>query len=145
MTESKKEVVGHLSPEELEERIRDRKIDAVILRRLLFIKALYAGQSVPRASKEVGVCKATGYKWLDRWNENGLKGLEPNYGGGRPSKLTKEQKEKLKTILKERDDWTTKEVNHAMSSVDDDPIIGFLELIKSLDELKGVLTNLVKV
>jgi len=38
-----------------------------------------------------------------------LEGLKPNYGGGRPSELSEEQKEELKTILKERDDWRTKE------------------------------------
>ncbi|MHC1566552.1 MAG: helix-turn-helix domain-containing protein, partial [Candidatus Syntropharchaeia archaeon] len=43
-------------------------------------------------------------------NKQGLEGLKPNYGGGRPSELSKEQKEELKVILKERDDWTTKEV-----------------------------------
>ena len=36
--------------------------------------------------------------------------MKPNYGGGRPSELSEEQKEELKAILKERDDWTTREV-----------------------------------
>ncbi|MBM4241243.1 MAG: hypothetical protein FJ150_06230 [Euryarchaeota archaeon] len=34
----------------------------------------------------------------------------PKYGGGRPSKLTSEQKEDLKRILTERDDWTNSEI-----------------------------------
>jgi len=105
-----KEVVRWLSPEELNKEIRNRKIEAVILRKLLFIKVLYAGKSVPQAADEVGVSKVTGYAWLDEWNEKGLEGLKPNYGGGRPSELSEEQKEELKAILKERDDWTTREV-----------------------------------
>jgi putative transposase len=105
-----KEVVRWLSPEELNKEIRNRKIEAAILRKLLFIKALYAGKSVPQAADDVGVSKVTGYAWLDEWNEKGLEGLKPSYGGGRPSELSEEQKEELKAILEERNDWTTKEV-----------------------------------
>lgn len=46
----------------------------------------------------------------ERWNEDGCEGLIPKYGGGRPSKLTSEQKEDLKRILTERDDWTNSEI-----------------------------------
>ncbi len=105
-----KDIVRWLTPEELNREIRNRKIEAVVLRKLLFIKALYAGKSVPQAAEEVRVSKVTGYVWLNEWNERGLEGLKPNYGGGRPSELSKEQKEELKAILKSRDDWTTKEV-----------------------------------
>ena len=44
-----------------------------------------------------------------------MHGLKPNYGGGRPSKLTEEQKEELKEILKEKD-WTTKEVQELIEA-----------------------------
>jgi len=40
----------------------------------------------------VGVSKVIGYVWLERWNKQGLEGLKPNYGGGRPSELSEEQK-----------------------------------------------------
>jgi len=105
-----KEVVRWLTPEELNREIKNRKIEALILRKLLFIKSLYAGKSVPQAAEEVGISKVTGYAWLDEWNEKGLEGLKPSYGGGRPAELSEEQKEQLKAILKERNDWTTKEV-----------------------------------
>jgi len=36
--------------------------------------------------------------------------LIPRYAGGRPSKLTKEQKDKLLELLKQKDNWTTEEV-----------------------------------
>ncbi len=48
--------------------------------------------------------------WLERWNENGYDGIIPSFAGGRPSKLTDEEKIELKEILKERDDWKTKEI-----------------------------------
>ena len=63
----------------------------------------------------MGVSKVIGYVWLENWNEKGLEGLKPNYGGGRPSELTEEQKEELKKILEKRDDWTTREVRELIN------------------------------
>ena len=77
---------------------------------MLFVKFLYGGKSVSEAARELGINKVTGYIWLEEWNENVLEGLKPKYRSGRPPKLDKKQKEELKSILKKRDDWTTKEV-----------------------------------
>jgi len=83
---------------------------------LYFIRHLYRGMSVEEAAELVGVTKATGYAWLKRWNTRGYEGLIPEFGGGRPSKLTEEQKEKLKEMLKGRDSWTTKEVQEQIEA-----------------------------
>ncbi|MHC1567198.1 MAG: helix-turn-helix domain-containing protein, partial [Candidatus Syntropharchaeia archaeon] len=103
------EVLKHLPAEELDKRIKKLKKDTKVLQRL-YLRHPYRAMSVKEAADLVGVTKATGYAWLKRWNSNGYEGLKPNYGGGRPSKLTEEQKEELKEMLKEKDSWTTKEV-----------------------------------
>ncbi|MBW9221069.1 transposase [Methanothermococcus sp. SCGC AD-155-M21] len=103
------ELIKHLSEEELDRKIREQK-DARVLKRLCFVRHLYSGMSVKKAADLIGVTKATGYSWLKRWNSKGYRGLIPEFGGGRPPKLTEEDKEKLKNILKEKDSWTTKEV-----------------------------------
>ena len=102
-------VVKHLPAEELDKRIKKLEKDTRVLKRLYFIRYLYRGVSVEEAADLVGVTKATGYAWLKRWNSNGYEGLIPEFGGGRPSKLTEEQKEELREVLKEKE-WTTKEV-----------------------------------
>ncbi|MGC9167198.1 MAG: helix-turn-helix domain-containing protein, partial [Thermoplasmata archaeon] len=51
-----------------------------------------------------------GYYWQDAWNNKGFEGLIPNFGGGRPSKLTDPQKEDLIKLLSKRNDWTTVEI-----------------------------------
>ncbi len=107
-----KEPVKWLTVEELNKEIQNKKVCAEILRRLVFVKQLYKGWSVPQAAEEVGVSKVIGYEWLERWNKKGLDGLEPNYGGGRPPDLSLDEKEELKEILSERDDWSTKGVKH---------------------------------
>ncbi|RZN14015.1 MAG: transposase [Methanosarcinales archaeon] len=39
----------------------------------------------------------------------------PKFAGGRPSKLTASQKEKLKKILEDNSNWTTKDVQLLIS------------------------------
>ena len=76
----------------------------------------YEGKSVELASNLVGVAKPVGYDWQERWNESGYEGLIPRYAGGRPSKLSDQQKEKLQLLLKEKNVWTTDEVRLLISS-----------------------------
>lgn len=100
----------HITKEELLKRIKTFETDTKVLRRLYFIKHRYEGASVDESSRLVGVAKPVGYSWQKRWNEDGYNGLIPRYAGGRPSKLSDNQKEKLQLLLKEKDLWTTDEV-----------------------------------
>jgi len=99
-----------MSVEELDKRIKSLEKDVKVLRRLYFVKNRYLGDSVEEASRKVGITKMMGYEWQNRWNKEGYAGLIPRYAGGRPSKLTDDQKGELKAFLKERDDWTTGEI-----------------------------------
>jgi putative transposase len=100
----------HLSSEELLKHIKSLEKDTRVLQRLYFVKHRYEGASVDEASKLVGISKPVAYQWQERWNQDGYEGLKPRFSGGCPSKLTDDQKEKLKAMLYERDDWSTKEV-----------------------------------
>ena len=46
----------------------------------------------------------------ESWNREGFSGLTPRFAGGKPSRLSEEQKVELKSILERRDDWATEEV-----------------------------------
>ena len=100
----------HMTNEDLLKQIKTLETDTKILQRLYFIKHRYDGISVEEASRLVGVAKPVGYAWQERWNEEGYNGLIPRYAGGRPSKLSKQQKEKLYLLLKEKEVWTTEDV-----------------------------------
>jgi putative transposase len=106
----------HMTQEELQRRIKTLETDTKILQRLYFIKYRYDGESVEKSSQLVGVAKPVGYAWQERWNESGYEGLIPRYAGGRPSKLSDQQKEKLRSLLKEKDVWTTDEVRLLISN-----------------------------
>lgn len=100
----------HMTQEELLRRIKSLETNTKILQRLYFIKHRYDGASVEEASRLAGVAKPAGYAWQKRWNEDGYDGLIPRYAGGRPSKLSDQQKEELLLLLKNKDVWTTDEV-----------------------------------
>ncbi len=106
----------HMTNEELQRRIRMLETNTKILQRLYFIKHRYEGKSVEESSHLVGVAKPVGYEWQERWNKNGYDGLIPLYAGGRPSKLSDQQKEQLQLMLRERNSWTTDEVRLLISN-----------------------------
>src|SRR3989338_7152375 len=103
-----KEVVKHISQEELKVLIRKEK-DKHKFERLVFINRLYLGDTAPEACKTLCISNQTGYEWLEAWNEKGYEGLNPNFGGGRPPKITKIEKEQLREKLRGKN-WFTSQV-----------------------------------
>ncbi len=99
-----------ISAEELDRRIKTLEKDTRVLKRLYFIRYRYDGDSVESASEKVGVYKMVGYQWQNRWNDSGYDGLIPRFAGGKPPKLTQEKMDRLRDILKDRNDWTTEDV-----------------------------------
>jgi putative transposase len=104
---SKKKVEAHLDLNGIEKEIKKRKIDATVMKRLIFIKSMFEHDDVLLASKVVGVSLSTGYLWLRRWNAEGLKGLIPKFTGGPRPQLSEEDYEKLDKILKNTPNLTT--------------------------------------
>jgi len=101
--------------EELNRKIKSVEKDVKILKRLYFIKFRYNGDSVEKASEKVGVTKRIGYIWQNRWNEKGYEGIIPRYAGGRPSKISEQQKKELEQILRRKESWTTNEIKDVIS------------------------------
>jgi putative transposase len=101
--------------EDLNRKIKSVEKDVKILKRLYFIKFRCSGDSVEKASEKVGVTKRIGYIWQNRWNEMGYEGIIPRYAGGRPSKISEQQKSELEKILRRKESWTTKEIKDVIS------------------------------
>ncbi|RZN14448.1 MAG: IS630 family transposase, partial [Methanosarcinales archaeon] len=85
-------IVRHMSVEELTKRIKSTEKNVKILQRLYLIKFRYEGLSVEKAAKRVEISKPVAYIWQNRWNEAGYDGLKPKFAGGKPSKLSIQQK-----------------------------------------------------
>jgi transposase len=96
------EIADHLGIGDLNEIISECKTQIRFFKRLMFIKSLMQGSTIFEATEFVGYSERTGYNWLKSYNQKGLDGLVPNFGGGRPSFLTEEQLKELHEILKDK-------------------------------------------
>ena len=103
-----RKLIKHISTEELKVLVRKEK-NKHKFERLVFINRLYLGDTVPDACKTLCISNQTGYEWLKAWNENGYEGLNPDFGGGRPPKITKIDKEQLREKLRGKN-WFTSQV-----------------------------------
>jgi len=109
------EVVEHLSNEELDNAINvAQKTDETrLVRRLCFVKTLYEGKTQQHAGAAVGVSQPTSSRWARAWNQDGIEGLRPRFGGGRPPKLTPTQWDDICAVLEDDQPWTPREI-HAL-------------------------------
>jgi transposase len=102
-TSQRSHLMRHLSESELDQAIEEaQKGDETrLVRRLCFIKNLYQGDTRKQAGRRVGISRSTTRRWARAWNESGIEGLRPRFGGGRPPKLSSEQFEELCVILED--------------------------------------------
>lgn len=105
MARPRKTIERHLDEDELDRALEaaQREGDARLLRRLCLVENLYAGDTLADAGTRVGVSQATASRWADAWNEAGVDGLRPSFGGGRPPKLDPAERARLREILREFD------------------------------------------
>jgi len=75
--------------EPLSEEVHDRAVNetqnvdgARLVRRLCFVKNLYAGDVLEEAARRVGVSQANSSRWAHAWNDTGVDRLRPSFGGG---------------------------------------------------------------
>ena len=78
--------------------------------KLSFISLVAGGMRIEEAAAHWEICIATGYKWIRRWNSEGVAGLARKKIPGRPPKLDEEELAELKRMLKAKPYWSVKEV-----------------------------------
>jgi hypothetical protein len=76
----REEIKYHLPEERIDELLREVD-DKRKYERVGFLKDLYQGDTIGEAADRVGRSEATGDRWADAWNEGGLEGLRPSFGG----------------------------------------------------------------
>jgi len=78
-------------------------------------KAAIQHSTIKEAANRVGRSESTGDRWADAWNEDGLQGLAPSFGGGRPPKLDETEQQQLKELLQEGQPWKSQEIQHLIN------------------------------
>ena len=112
-----KDLVRHLDETELSDAIDDaQKAEQTrLVRRLCFIRNLYKGDSVTEAADRVGVAQPTGSRWVEAWNAEGVDGLEPDWGDGRPPRLSDTEQEQFKELLEQHQPLTTQQIQQLLA------------------------------
>jgi len=105
-----KEIVRHVTLEDLNKRIKSEEKSVRVLERLYFVRFIYKGDTIKEACEKVAVSEPTGYSWFDYWNKRGYEGLVPNFSGGPKPKLGDAERDNLKQMIAEKDAWTLREV-----------------------------------
>ncbi|MCX9085822.1 MAG: IS630 family transposase [Candidatus Methanoperedens sp.] len=95
--------------EKLREALNEEK-DPEVMWKLSFISLVAGGMKLEGAIAHFGIGIATGYKWVRRWNSEGVEGLRRKKIPGRPPKLSTEELEELRRVLKAKPYWSVKEV-----------------------------------
>ena len=81
-----------------------------IYKKLLYFKFKAMGFTKIESYKLASIKRSTAYHLEDIWNEGGYNSLLPKGGGGRKSKLNKDQLNELGVILKTKDKWLINDV-----------------------------------
>lgn len=110
-----KEIVKHITLDELNIKIKKEEKSVRILERLYFIRHIYKGLAIKDACEYVNISEPTGYNWLDLWNKGGYNTLIPNFSGGPKPKLANSERDELKKLLLEKDAWTLREVRQLIT------------------------------
>lgn len=89
-----------------------RESDANIRERILLIRRIMSdGQDIGMVSKELHRSIAWGYKWLRRFDKEGLEGLKNKPRSGRPPDVPQEKLSRIRTELSENPSgWRAKEI-----------------------------------
>jgi len=86
--------------------------DANVRERILLIRRIVSdGQDIRAVSKELHRSIAWVYKWLERFDKDGLEGLKNKPRIGRPPDVSQEKLSKIRTELSENPSgWKAKEI-----------------------------------
>jgi transposase len=73
--------------------------DAKMVRRISALLNISKGEKVSDIAATLGIAPSSVYEWLKRLMSEGVAGLKPNWKGGRPAKLTPNQRKRLAEMI----------------------------------------------
>lgn len=79
--------------------------------RLIAVKIVSEGNTIADAANILGKSYQTVHRWIKTCESEGLEGLKPSFGGGRPSKLTYDQLIELDKIIEKTPNMSMKDVH----------------------------------
>ena len=108
---TKIDIFRNMSKSELKEAMYEYVIAHRIYERLYAMSLLAEGYSYDMVAHKMGKSYQTIHRWAKLCESEGIGGLKPNYEGGRPEKLSKEDLQKLDNMIQGYDEITTDQVH----------------------------------
>lgn len=105
------EVLNKVNKTTLDEEIAKYVAYHRYYQRLIAIRIISEGHSIAEAARIIGKSYQTVHRWAKTCEAEGLEGLKPSFGGGRPSKLTYDQLIELDKIIDETPNMSMKDVH----------------------------------
>lgn len=112
---SKIDIFKNMSEEELIKAIKKNRYDGRYFERLLAIKMFVQGEKIIDIADFLELSYPTVHSWIKICEKFGIEGLKPNFGGGRPSKLTDEQKIKLQSYIDQEENINLTDIQKIMA------------------------------
>ena len=122
-----------MSKSELKEAMHEYVIAHRIYERLYAMNLLVEGYSYDMVAHKMNKSYQTIHRWAKICESEGIEGLKPNYKGGRPDKISKEDLHKLDQIIKEQDEITIDQVH--------DIILNEFDVDYSMKQVWEILTR----
>jgi len=95
----------------LEDAYKDEKNAKVKERMLLVMRVKIDGRIAAHAAKELHRVKSWAYKWLERYDADGIEGLRDKPRSGRPARISQKVQMRIrKELMSYRYGWKTREV-----------------------------------
>lgn len=107
---SKINIYNKMTREDLDKEISENTKCYRYYQRLIAVKIVDEGNTIADAARILGKEYATVHRWMKTCESEGLEGLKPNFGGGRPSKLTNDQMKELDEIIAQTPNMAMKDV-----------------------------------
>ena len=73
------------------------KVSHTVMERTVFISRLQAGEKMTDLCQEFGISRKTGYKFLERFEKNGMTGLYDQ--SRRPSRLARSTPHEIESLI----------------------------------------------
>lgn len=105
---SKINVLNVTTKTELNEAISEYVTPHRFYQRLIAMRIIAEGNTIQSAANIIGVKYQTVHGWAKKCEKEWINGLFPNFGGGRPSKLSQDQLKELDEKSKKVPEWTLK-------------------------------------
>ena len=113
---SKINIFKNMSEEELDVAIKEYSGNYRFYQRLIAMKLISVGYSFSKVGRILLVSYLSVHRWAKACETSGLTGLIPEFGGGRPPKLSKDMETKLIKRIESENDITMVQVQSILKN-----------------------------